>query len=166
MTASLADKKGDFSLTLPSDREIRLTRSFAAPRALVFDAWTKPEHVRNWWGCANSSLTTCEIDLRVGGAWRYVLRAPDGSVHPFKGVYREIERPDRLVHTQVYDIAPYDMCETVVTVLFAEKAGRTTVSETILHLRQEFRDGHVASGMEGGAAESFARLEELLASMA
>jgi uncharacterized protein YndB with AHSA1/START domain len=105
----------------------------------------------------------CEIDLRVGGAYRYVMQAPDGSQYPFKGVYREVVAPERLVHTQIYDVEPYSNIETLVTVLFEERDGQTTMTETILHPSVETRDGHFSSGMEVGAAESLDKLEELLA---
>jgi uncharacterized protein YndB with AHSA1/START domain len=146
----------------PGERTITVSRTFEAPRRLVFEAWTKPEHVKRWWGCSASTLAVCEIDLRVGGAYRYVMQLPDGSQHPFKGVYREVVAPERLVHTQVYDVEPYSSIETFVTVLFEEHDGKTTMTETILHPSVETRDGHVASGLELGVRESLNSLEELL----
>ena len=118
-------------VTTPTDREIVLTRSFAAPRGLVFEAWTTPEHVRHWWGCRDFPMTVCEIDLRVGGAWRYVVSASDGDEHGFHGVYREIVAPARLVHTYIYE--PMPQHGALNTVLFEERNGRTTVIETVLH---------------------------------
>ena len=104
----LARNQNRMTMVLPSDREIVLTRVFDAPRRLVFEAWTKPEHVRRWYGCGGYSLQVCEIDLRVGGAWRYTLRAPDGVTHTLQGTYREIAatKPPRLHgtirHARVY----------------------------------------------------------------
>jgi len=150
-------------ITTPSDREIVLTRSFDAPRKLVFEAWTQPEHVKRWWGCQSSSMTVCEIDLRVGGAWRYVLRALNGDEHGFHGVYREIAAPARLVHTYIYE--PFPDHGALNTVQFEERDGKTTITETILHHSTEARDGHLNSGMEAGAAESLNRLAAYLETM-
>jgi uncharacterized protein YndB with AHSA1/START domain len=144
---------------------IVISRAFNAPRRLVFEAWTKPEHVRRWWGCRASTLVTCEVDLRVGGAYRYVTRMPDGSEYPFKGVYHEIAAPERLVHTQIFDVEPYSQHEMLVTVTFDEHDGETTVTETVLHSSLEARDGHLASGMETGVVETLNCLEELLAQL-
>jgi uncharacterized protein YndB with AHSA1/START domain len=148
-------------ITTPTDREIVLTRSFAAPRSLVFEAWTTPEHVRHWWGC--SPLVICEIDLRGGGAWRYVMRLQNGEEHGFHGVYREVVAPARLVHTFIYE--PMPQHGALNTVLFQERNGRTTVIETVLHQTTEARDGHLHSGMEAGAAQSLNRLEAYLETM-
>lgn len=150
-------------ITTPTDREIVLTRSFDAPRKLVFEAWTKPEHVRRWWGCSDFPMTVCEIDLRVGGAWRYVMSAPSGDEHGFHGVYREVVAPARLVHTYIYE--PMPQHGAVNTVLFDEHNGRTTVIETVLHQTTQARDGHLHSGMETGAAESLNRLDAYLETM-
>ncbi|HEX8235025.1 MAG TPA: SRPBCC domain-containing protein [Abditibacteriaceae bacterium] len=144
---------------------IVISRVFDAPRSLVFEAWTKPEHVRRWWGCRASTLAICEVDLREGGAYRYVMQMPDGSEYPFKGVYREITAPRRLVHTQIFDVEPYSQYEMLVTVTFDEQDGKTTVTETILHSSVEARDGHLASGMATGVGETLSRLEELLAEL-
>ena len=148
-------------MTLPSDTEFQLSRQFDAPRELVFDCWTKPEHVRRWWGCGGSELSVCDIDLRVGGKFRYVLNM-EGQEFGFNGVYQEIVRPERLVHTYIFEPMPEH--EAVVTVAFEEAAGRTTLTETTKHKSKESRDGHLNSGMEGGARATLDRLEELLAS--
>lgn len=95
---------GAMTMSVPSDREIVLTRDFDAPRSLVFDMFVKPEHLRRWWGLRGSTLTVCDIDLRPGGAWRYVTRGPKGHENPFKGTYKEIMPPERLVYTLVYDV--------------------------------------------------------------
>lgn len=154
------------TLTLPSDREIVLTRVFAAPRRLVFEAWTRPEHVRQWYGCSMMTLAVCEIDLRVGGSYRYVMRAPDGGDHTMTGTYREIVPPGRLVYTERYVTEGFTSNEAQVTVIFAEHAGMTTLTSTILHQSKEDRDGHLGAGMERGAAEVYNRLEAHLRTMA
>jgi uncharacterized protein YndB with AHSA1/START domain len=147
-----------------SDTEILISRTFDAPRDLVFEAMTKPEHVRNWYGCAAMSMTTCEIDLRVGGKWRYVLRMPDDTEHGFNGVYREIAPPARLVSTENYEpIGPGH--EMLATVTLEEKNGRTKFQNRLAYASKADRDGHLQSGMETGMQESLDRLEQLAASM-
>ncbi len=153
------------TLTLASDREVSITRTFDAPRALVFEAMTGCEHMMNWWGPRGYALTECEIDLRPGGAYRFVQRSPDGGTHPFKGVYREIAAPGRIVFTQIYDVAPVNEHEVVVTNILSEQDGRTTLSQHLLFDSLESRDGMIGSGMERGEAESFDRLDELLAQL-
>ncbi len=148
------------SVTLPSDLEISMAREYAAPRSLVFEAWTRREHVVRWWGCGPMTMPVCDIDLRVGGSWRYVLLMPDGEEYGFHGVYREIIPSEHLVHTYIYEEFPD--CEAVTTVTFEEHEGITRVTETILHPTVEARDGHLQSGMEEGAGESLQRLAELL----
>jgi pimeloyl-ACP methyl ester carboxylesterase/uncharacterized protein YndB with AHSA1/START domain len=163
MVVSAATGSSKLSVTLPTDRQIVLARDFNAPRRLVFEAWTKPEHVRQWWaGCEENALTVCEIDLRVGGAWRFVVRRADGKDYPFRGVYREILAPERLVHTQVFDVEAYADSEALVSVIFEDRGGRTRMTETILHPTKEARDAHLQSGMETGATESLDRLDEIV----
>lgn len=152
---------GATTFTLPSDREITMIREFDAPAALVFEATTRPEHVRRWWGPRDTELITCEIDLRPGGAWRWVLRGRDGNEVGFHGVYQEIDPPARLVHTECYDPVPDD--ESLVTITFEERDGRTLLTSTSRYSSKEVRDIVIASGMEAGAAESLDRLAELLA---
>jgi len=154
------------TVALPSDREIMLTRVFDAPRRLVFEAISRPEHVARWWGPRGSTLSACEMDMRPGGAWRFVLRAPDGSEHPFKGVYREIVPPERVVNTFVYDVEGIRDHEALETMTLTEKDGRTTLTSVVLHKSVESRDGQLNSGMEFGAAETYDRLEELVGTMA
>jgi uncharacterized protein YndB with AHSA1/START domain len=154
------------TVTLPSDREIHMTRVFDAPRRLVFDACTKPEHVVHWFGPRGHTMPICEIDLREGGAYRFVGRAADGSEHPFKGVYREIDAPGRIVYTWIYDVEPWLDHEAVVTVTLDEKDGRTTMTIVTLMQSAEARDGLLSSGMESGAGESYDRLAERLTTMA
>lgn len=153
------------SITTPTDREIVLTRTFTAPRALVWDAVTKPEHVRRWYGCAIFTFATCEIDLRVGGSYRYVLRAADGLEHAMTGVYREIAQPERIVHTERYETTGFTSPDALVTMTLIEQGGRTRLQTVILHSNKDNRDAHINSGMENGARETFDRLETLLATL-
>src|SRR5580658_6148894 len=162
MTASTLRSDPAFTLTTPSDREIVMTRTFDAPRHLVFEAWTQPEHVARWWGWRDSTLPVCEIDLRPGGAWRFVLRKPDGQEYPFKGVYREIAAPERLVYTECFDEPSAGSPEWLSTVTFEEHDGRTKVTAVSLHKSREARDAHLKAGMEAGAANTLDRLAEYL----
>jgi uncharacterized protein YndB with AHSA1/START domain len=150
------------TLTMPSDTELVITRDFNAPRELVFDAFTRPEHVKRWWGMCGSSVPTCEIDLRVGGRWRWVLSAPGGE-HVFSGTYLEIVRPGRLVYTEWYEAIPG--AEYVATADFAEHDGKTTLRVRLKYKSVEHRDGHLKSGMESGMHETHRRLDELLAEL-
>jgi uncharacterized protein YndB with AHSA1/START domain len=152
---------GTLEVATPSDREIVLTRVFDAPRALVFDAFTKPELMKRWFGPRGWSLVVCEIDYRVGGAFRFVLRGPDGTEMGMRGLYREIVPPERSVHMESFDDYPG---ESQVTSVFTEQEGKTTLTATVLYASQEVRDAVIQSGMEHGAAESFDRLAELLTS--
>jgi uncharacterized protein YndB with AHSA1/START domain len=150
-----------FRMTTPSDREIRLTRLFDAPRALVFEAMHTPEHVKQWWGCLAEgySVPICEIDLRPGGAWRFVNRLPNGKEVAFHGVYREIARPERVVNTEIFE--EYPDVESVVTTILAEEAGKTRLTVTAAYPSVEVRDMVLKSGMDRGAALSYDRLEEV-----
>jgi uncharacterized protein YndB with AHSA1/START domain len=144
----------------PGTPTIVITRVFGAPRRLVFEAWTRPEHLMRWWGPRDLTLSRCEVDLRPGGAWRFVLRALDGNEYGFGGEYREILPPERLVYTFRFDGAPG--AEAVETLTFVEKDGKTTLTTTTLHTSVENRDAHVRSGMEEGALQTMDRLAELL----
>jgi uncharacterized protein YndB with AHSA1/START domain len=152
------------TFTTPSDREIVMTRVFEAPRHLVFEAWTRPEHVNSWWGPRTTTLPVCEIDLRPGGAWRYVVRDTDGNEYGFRGVYREVEPPARLVYTDSFDGMPGH--ESLVTITFDERDGRTTLTSTTLYQSVEDRDAVLEIGMTQGAAESMDRLAEHLQALA
>jgi uncharacterized protein YndB with AHSA1/START domain len=154
---------GTLQVTTPTEREIVLTRVFDAPRTLVFDAFTKPELLKRWFGPRGWSLVVCEVDLKVGGKWRFVLRGPDGRDMGMRGVYREIAGPDRSVHTESFDDFPG---ESIVTTLLVEDRGRTTLTATVRYPSQEVRDAVIKSGMEHGAAESYDKLAEYLASIA
>lgn len=158
----ITNQQHKMTLTTPSDREIVLQRTFDAPAALVFEAMTKPEHVRRWFGCSQASLTVCEIDLRVGGAYRYVMSMGDGQEFPFKGEYKEITPPSRLVFTQIFDVPPINEHPALVTATFEERDGQTTLTETILHDSRESRDGHLSSDMEQGAGEAYDRLADVV----
>jgi uncharacterized protein YndB with AHSA1/START domain len=162
----MAAKTNALVVTLPSDTEILLTREFNAPRALVWEAMSKPENVKQWWGQRGSTLPVCEMDFRPGGTWHFVEREPSGAEHPFKGEYREISKPERVVHTFIYDVAPFNEFVAVENMTLSEHDGRTTLTTLVQHASKEARDGHVNSGMEKGAGETFDRLEELLAKLA
>jgi uncharacterized protein YndB with AHSA1/START domain len=153
-----------FTVTTPSDREIRMTRLFDAPRWLVFEAMTKPEHVREWWGRLGDgySVPVCEIDLRPGGKWRFVNRHPKGEV-TFYGEYQEIKPPGRLVFTEIF--AEYPDTVSVVTTEFAEEGRKTRMTATVVYPSIEVRDAVIASGMARGAGTSYDRLEDLVKSL-
>ena len=146
-----------------SEREIRMTRVFNAPRELVFQAHTDPQHVPHWWGQRHSTTIVDVMDVRPGGAWRFVQRDPEGNEYGFRGEYREIVPPERLVYTFEFEGMPGHI--VVETVTFEEHDGKTTVSSTSLFMSVEDRDGMVESGMESGATESWDRLAELLAQL-
>jgi uncharacterized protein YndB with AHSA1/START domain len=148
------------NVTLPSEREIVLTRVFDAPRHMIYDAWTKPELLKRWFGPRGWSLEVCDIDLKVGGKWRFVLRGPDGKEMGMRGVYRELVPPERDVHTESFDDFPG---ESLVTGVLLEVGGKTTMTATILYPSQEVRDAVLKSGIEHGAAETYDRLAEMLA---
>lgn len=152
---------GTLTVTTPTDREIVLTRVFDAPRHLVFEAFTKPELLKRWFGPHGWSMPVCEVDLRVGGAFRFVLRGPDGKEMGMRGVYCEIVPPERSVHSESFDDFPG---ESLVTTVLVEREGKTTLTATVLYPSPEVRDAVINSGMEHGAAESYDKLAELLAS--
>lgn len=144
-----------------------MIRAFDAPRDLVFQAWTQPEHVRHWWGPRSSTILVCEAEVRPGGSWRYVTTASDGGEVPFTGVYREVTPPERLVYTEIYDVEPFNSGDPAVnTVTFTEEDGRTTVTCTTVYPSKEVRDFVLRTGMEDGAAESMDRLAEHLKNLA
>jgi len=157
---------GQLKVTMPSDREIAMTRVFDAPRTLVFDAHTKPELVKRWLlGPPGWTMPVCEIDLRVGGKYRWVWRSDnDGSTMGIGGVYREIVAPERLVTSERFDEAWYPG-EGLNTLVLVEKGGRTTLTQTMRYESKEARDAVLKSGMEKGVEASYDRLGELLASM-
>ena len=148
------------TVTTPSEREIVITRSFDAPLDLVWQAMTTPRLVLRWWGPQWCPLVSCEIDLRVGGSWRYVSLADDGSELGWHGTYREIEPRERIVSTEVFEGFPD--AESVNTMTLTHAEGVTTAQTVVLHRSRENRDGHLQSGMEGGMQETFNRLDDLL----
>ena len=151
---------GATTFTLTSDTEITMTREFAAPAALVFEASTRPEHVRRWWGPRDHEMITCDIDLRPGGSWRWVLRDREGNEVGFHGVCQETDPPSRIVHTECFDPVPDD--ESLVTVTFEERDSRTLMTSASRYSSKEVRDIVIQSGMEAGAAESLDRLAEIV----
>jgi uncharacterized protein YndB with AHSA1/START domain len=150
-------------VTTPSDCEIVMTRVFDASRRLVWDAFTRPELLKRWFGPRGWSLVVCEVDLKAGGGFRFVLRGPDGKDMGMRGVYREIAPPERSVHMESFDDYPG---ESQVTGVFVEHGGKTTLTATVLYPSKEVRDLVIQSGMEHGAAESYDKLAELLATSA
>jgi len=154
--------KRELSVTAPGEREIRMVRDFEAPRQRVFDCYFKPNLVRRWMmGPEGWTFAVCEIDLRVGGSYRYVLKGPDGAELAWGGVYREVVVPERVVSLEKYD-QDWTGGETRGTVEFYEKAGRTTVTTTLLYSSREARDGALKTRMAEGLAMGFDRLEALL----
>ena len=156
---------GTLKLTTPSDREIAMTRVFDAPRQLVFDAHTKPDLVRQWLlGPPGWSMPVCEMDVRVGGKYRWVWRHDrNGTMMGMGGVYREIVTPERLVTTEKFDEAWYPG-ESLNTLVLVEQGGRTTLTQTMRYESREARDAVIKSNMETGVAASYDRLADLLAS--
>jgi len=154
---------GTLQVATPTEREIVMARVFDAPRNLVFDAFSKPELLKRWFGPRGWSLVVCEVDFKVGGKWRFVLRGPDGREMGMRGVYREIAPPERTVHLEMFDDYPG---ESIVTAVFVEENGKTTMTATVLYESQVIRDAVIKSGMEHGAAETYDKLAEYLASAA
>jgi len=164
MLVSNAVNSDTFKVTTPSDQEISLTRLFNAPRRLVFEAMTKSEHVKRWWGRLGEdySLPVCEIDLRPGGKWRFVSRHPQGEV-AFHGEYREITPPSRLVFTEIFEESPDTV--SVVTAVFTEEGGKTRLTATVCYPSLEVRDMVLASEMARGAGLIYDRLEDVVAEL-
>lgn len=153
------------TLSTPSDREIRITRVFDAPRRLVFDAWTRPDLIRRWLlGPPGWTMTVCEVDLRVGGAYRYEWRNADGAKLAMGGVYREVVPPERFVATERYDESWSDG-EAIATNVFTERRRQTTSELTVLYESKQARDMALGSGMDQGMEAGFERLDALLASL-
>jgi uncharacterized protein YndB with AHSA1/START domain len=164
MAASLTANRDSFTVTTPSDQEIRMTRLFNAPRDLVFEAMTRPEHVREWWGRLGDgySVPVCEIDLRVGGRWRFVNRHPRGEA-AFHGEYREIAPPGRVVFTEIFEEFPDSV--SVVTAELTDEGGKTRLTATVRYPSVEVRDMVLGTGMSRGAGISYDRLEDLVETM-
>jgi uncharacterized protein YndB with AHSA1/START domain len=159
-----ANKVGATTFTTPSDREIVMTRVVDAPRRLVFDAYTKPEHLPHWMlGPEGWTMPVCEIDLRPGAAWHFVWRRSDGTEMEMRGVYQEIAPPERLVSTESWG---GDWPETINTLILSEEDDRTTISVTVLYPSKEARDAALETGMKDGVSLSFDRLAEYLQTIA
>jgi uncharacterized protein YndB with AHSA1/START domain len=151
-------------VTTPTEREIVMTRVFDAPRRLVFEAWTNPEHLPHWMlGPEGWTMPVCEIDLRPGGAWHFVWRRADGTEMAMSGVYKEVTPPERLVSTESWG---GNWAETLNTLTLSEANGRTTITNTILYPSKEARDAALKTGMKEGASQGFNRLDEYLRTMA
>jgi uncharacterized protein YndB with AHSA1/START domain len=149
------------TVTMPSDLDVKMVRVFDAPRALVFEAHAKCEHIKHWWGRGNP--LDCELDFRPGGTWRFVEHAPDGEAYAFHGEFREIQAPERIVQTFEFEGMPGHVC--VETLELTEEGGKTTVTSVTRFDTKEERDGMVASGMSDGAGESYDVLAEYLAKL-
>jgi uncharacterized protein YndB with AHSA1/START domain len=158
MTGSRAAK-----VTLPTDTQILITREFDAPRDLVYKAYTTPELVKRWWSAKRGEMTVADIDLRVGGGWRYVMVTEDGFEVAFHGEYREIVPNERIVSTEVYEAMPD--AAALDTLELSEVDGRTTLTILVEHERKEHRDAHIESGMEDGLQDALDLLEEVATSL-
>lgn len=150
-------------VTLPADTQILITREFNAPKHLVYQAWTTPELIKRWWSGDRGEITVAEVDLRTGGAWRYVMTANAGFEVAFHGEYREIIPNERIISTEIFEGMPG--AESVNTATFSENDGRTTVTLLVQHASQEHRDMHINSGMESGLQEAMDHLEQVAASL-
>jgi uncharacterized protein YndB with AHSA1/START domain len=164
MTAMVSS--GTAVVTMPTDTQILITREFDAPRRLVYKAWTTPELIKRWWGGDRGVVTLAEVDLRVGGMWRYVMTAHGEFEVAFHGEYREIVPNELIVSTEVFEGVPDAEAGAVVsTATFAEKDGRTTLTVLAQHANREIRDMVINSGMEGGMQESMDHLEQVAISL-
>jgi len=164
--APIKKNSGTLKVTTPSDREVAVTRVFDAPRRLVFEAWTTPELMKRWlYGPDEWRLAVCEFELRVGGKVRFEWRDREGKSMGLSGVCREVVAPERLAFTEVWD-EDWTGGETLVTIVFTEDAGKTTMTQTVRYSSQAARDGALKTGMERGMAMSYDRLAVLLTSLA
>jgi uncharacterized protein YndB with AHSA1/START domain len=154
---------GSAKVTLPTDTQILITREFDAPKHLVYKAWTTPELVKRWWNAKRGEVTIADIDLRVGGTWRWVMVTDDGFEVAFHGEYREIVPNEKIVTTEVYEGMPD--AAALNTLTFTEEDGRTTITLLVDHDSKEHRDGHIDSGMEAGMQDAMDLLEEVAISL-
>ena len=154
---------GTATVTLPTDEQILITREFDAPRHLVYKAWTTPELVKRWWSAKRGEVTVAEIDLRVGGRWRFVMVAEGGFEVAFHGEYREIVQNERIVSTEVYEGMPG--AEALNTLTLTEADGRTLLTILVQHVSKEHRDAHIESGMEAGMQDAMDLLEQVAVSL-
>ena len=154
------DRVGSTAFATPSDRGLVMTRVVDAPRRLVWEAWTSPEHLPHWMlGPPGWTMPVCEIDLRPGGAWHFVWRHADGRAMAMRGVSREVVPPERLVSTESWG---GDWPETINTLVLTEEEGKTTITQTVLYPSKEARDAALGTGMKAGVSLSFGRLDEYL----
>ena len=154
---------GTAVVTLPKATQILITREFAAPKHLVYKAWTTPDLIKRWWSANRGEVTVADVDLRVGGRWRFVMVTGSGFEVAFHGEYRELIENERIVSTEVYEGMPDG--EAVNTMVFTEADGRTTLTILVQHTSQEHRDAHINSGMEGGLQEAMDLLEQVAISL-
>jgi uncharacterized protein YndB with AHSA1/START domain len=154
---------GTATVTLPTDEQILITREFDAPKHLVYKAWTTPELVGRWWHANRGDMKVAEIDLRVGGTWRYVMETEDGIEVGFHGEFREIVPNERIVSTEVFE--GYGDAESVNTLTLTEADGRTTATILVQHSEKAHRDAHIESGMEAGMQDALDLLEKVAVSL-
>lgn len=145
----------------PGTPAILTTRTFKAPRALVFEAFTSAKHLPHWWGPREQKMVGCEVDLRPGGGYRFQLRGPDGGSIAFSGKYYDVTTPERLVQTFIFE--PMPQHDAVETLIFTDNGDTTIVTSILVHKSVEARDGHAGAGMERGLTETYDRLDEFLA---
>jgi uncharacterized protein YndB with AHSA1/START domain len=159
---------GKATVTLPTDTEIVIEREFDAPAHLVWRATTEPELIKRWWSGKRGEVTSVEVDLRVGGTWRYVMETPEGFEVAFHGTYREIVPNEKVVSTELYEGAPgvTEDDATVNTMTLVERDGKTTLRTLVQCRIKEIRDAIIESGMEGGMQEAFDALEDVARSLA
>ena len=150
-------------VTLPTDTQILITREFDAPRQLVFRAWTTPEFIKRWWSACRGEVTVAEVDLRVGGRWRYAMIAHGSFEVAFHGEFREVVPNERLVRTEVYEAFPD--AAALSTETFTESDGSTTLTLLVDHELKEHRDAHIQSGMEDGLQDALNLLDDIIASL-
>ncbi|HEU5012368.1 MAG TPA: SRPBCC family protein [Roseiflexaceae bacterium] len=155
--------KGTAVVTLPTNTQILITRDFDAPKHVVYKAWTTPELIKRWWSAKRGAVTVADVDLRVGGAWRWVMVADGGFEVAFHGEYRELVPNERIVYTEVYEGMPEG--EALNTMTFTEKDGRTTLTILVQHQNQEHRDAHINSDMEAGMQDAMDLQEQVALSL-
>jgi uncharacterized protein YndB with AHSA1/START domain len=162
-----ATSSGTATVTLRGDREILITRDFNAPKHLVYRTLTEPDLVKRWWNAKRGTVTVCEIDLRVGGTWRYLMVTPDGGEVGFHGRFREIVPDERIVQTEIFEMPGLtDDDASTNTCSLAERDGVTTMTVLVRHVLPEHRDAQIGSGMEAGMQDAFDLLEEVAVSLA
>ena len=155
--------KGTAAVTLPTNTQILITRDFNAPKHLIYQAWTTPELIKRWWSANRGTVMVADVDLRVGGTWRWVMVTDDGFEVAFRGEYRELIPNERIVCTEVYEGFPD--AEAVNAMTLTEKDGRTTLTILVQHKSQEHRDAHINSGMESGMQDALDLLEQVALSL-